>query len=63
MYKRQHQEWALSLPKVEGGERAQQVVRQGIADKFTRVLEDAGVFKQDEAGQKGLERFIASLQL
>ena len=58
-----HQEWALSLPKVEGGERAQQVVRQGIADKFTRVLEDAGVFKQDAAGQKGLERFIASLQL
>ncbi|WP_137597651.1 UDP-glucose--hexose-1-phosphate uridylyltransferase [Paucilactobacillus kaifaensis] len=36
-----------------------EIVHQAIADVFARVLEDAGVFKNDEAGQAALGKFVA----
>lgn len=38
-------------------------IQQGIVRKFERVLEDAGVYKQTEAGIAGLKRFIKSVDL
>lgn len=37
------------------------ILRQEIGNVFTRVLEDAGVYKRDAAGQRALDRFINSL--
>ena len=42
-------------------ENAAAVLRQGVADKCARVLMDAGVYKQTDAGRKGFLRFLASL--
>lgn len=36
-----------------------EILHQAIADVFARVLEDAGVFKNDDAGQTALGQFIA----
>jgi UDPglucose--hexose-1-phosphate uridylyltransferase len=33
-----------------------------VAVKFTKVLEDAGVFKQNEAGQAAFARFLKEVQ-
>jgi len=41
----------LSESTVEG------IVRKEVGDKFMRVLEDAGVYKRDEAGQAAFRRF------
>lgn len=35
-----------------------QVLEDETGKVFVKVLEDAGVYKQDEAGQQGIERFI-----
>ncbi len=40
---------------------AAQVLRQGVADKCARVLMDAGVYKQTDAGRKGFLRFLSSV--
>ena len=37
------------------------LVREEVGKKFLRVLEDAGVFKRNEAGAAGFCRFIDSL--
>ena len=42
-------------------ENAHDVLRQGVADKCARVLMDAGVYKQTDAGRKGFLRFLASV--
>ncbi|MGM0754136.1 MAG: UDP-glucose--hexose-1-phosphate uridylyltransferase [Bacillota bacterium] len=34
------------------------IVREELGKKFSRVLEDAGVFKRDENGQKAFVRFV-----
>ncbi|MGL4363102.1 MAG: UDP-glucose--hexose-1-phosphate uridylyltransferase [Cellulosilyticaceae bacterium] len=36
-------------------------IKQAIGDKFTRVLEDAGVYKLTEKGAIGIKRFIDSI--
>lgn len=36
-------------------------IEQEVGDKFTRVLEDAGVFKQTNDGLKGFKRFVNKL--
>ena len=36
---------------------AAEVLRQGVADKCARVLMDAGVYKQNDAGRKGFHPF------
>ncbi len=40
---------------------AHDVLRQGVADKCARVLMDAGVYKQTDAGRKGFLKFLATL--
>ncbi|MHB9782038.1 UDP-glucose--hexose-1-phosphate uridylyltransferase [Streptococcus sp. 10F2] len=59
-----HQVWADELkekyPDVHEGN-VEAILRQAVGDKFTRVLEDAGVFKQDEIGQAAFHRFVESL--
>ena len=54
-----HQEWADELkaynPTIEN---AHEFVQQEVGKKFMRVLEDAGVYKRDEVGQKAFKRFI-----
>ena len=39
-------------------EEARRIVKDSVGQIFSRVLEDAGVFKRTEKGQKGLEKFI-----
>ena len=37
---------------------AEEALHQAVADTCYQVLCDAGVYKQDEAGQEGLKRFL-----
>lgn len=54
-----HQEWALFLKDKEyNATTIDHFLEQEITNKFGRVLEDAGVFKQDEAGKKAMLRFV-----
>lgn len=42
-------------------EQAAEALRDGLADKCALVLKDAGVYKQDEAGDAGVLRFLESI--
>lgn len=42
-------------------ENTQEILRQEVGAVFTRVLEDAGVFKRNEAGQQAFGRFLAAI--
>nr|WP_156318872.1 UDP-glucose--hexose-1-phosphate uridylyltransferase [Propionispora sp. 2/2-37] len=57
-----HLEWARALQEKYKSEITAQnvrdIVRKETAAKFLRVLEDAGVFKRDEAGVQAFHRFI-----
>lgn len=61
-----HQAWAGELLAVHGKQpdavAARRIVRQGVAAKFGRVLEDAGVYKHDAAGRQALRRLIDQLR-
>jgi len=61
-----HQAWAEELkkrhPQIMTPEEAEQAVRRGVAEKFERVLADAGLYKRNESGQAGWLRFVAHLQ-
>lgn len=57
-----HQAWAEDLkanyhPTTET--EAQEIVEKSLGDIFTRILEDAGVFKTDDDGRTGFEQFIS----
>lgn len=58
-----HQEWADQLKRdnVITDQNVDDILNQALADVFARVLEDAGVFKKDEAGQAAFNRFIEAL--
>lgn len=60
-----HLEWAEQLKARYGAaataENIDAIVREEVGKKFLRVLEDAGVFKRDEAGRAGFKRFIDKL--
>ena len=59
-----HAAWAAQLAEENPGLSAanvHQVVRDGVGLVFSHVLEDAGVFKWDEAGRAAQMRFVASL--
>jgi UDPglucose--hexose-1-phosphate uridylyltransferase len=60
-----HLEWAESLKAnyqaVVNEANVVEVVREEVGKKFSRVLEDAGVFKRNEAGAAGFKRFINTL--
>lgn len=53
-----HQEWATELKAAYTGQDVTDYVRQAVAAKFVRGLEDCGVFKQTPDGQAGLDRFL-----
>lgn len=58
--KEMHLPWAQELKK-QGNfteENVSEYVREAVGAVFTRVLQDAGVFKDDEAGHAGFKRFI-----
>ncbi|MED3563248.1 UDP-glucose--hexose-1-phosphate uridylyltransferase [Bacillus xiapuensis] len=57
-----HLEWAEQLKTRFSSEMdAELFVKEEVGKKFLRVLEDAGVFKRNEAGEAGFKRFIKSL--
>ena len=60
-----HAAWAEDVFARRGAqiskETAQDIVREEVGQVFGHVLEDAGVFKWDEAGRAAQQRFIDSL--
>ncbi|SHJ69822.1 UDP-glucose--hexose-1-phosphate uridylyltransferase [Propionispora hippei] len=60
-----HLAWAEELAQRYKGtvtpDNAEAIVRREVAAKFLRVLEDAGVFKRNEAGMAAFKQFIATL--
>jgi len=57
-----HQNWARELKEESfDEENVTKFIQQKVGDKFTRVLEDAGVYKQTEDGLKGFKNFIEKL--
>ena len=60
-----HAAWAAEVYERRAGElteeAAEQVLRDEVGAVFGHVLEDAGVFKWDEAGRAAQMRFVASL--
>lgn len=59
-----HEDWyqhlRKSYPSIKE-EDIEEILHKEIGEIFGRVLEDAGVFKLDEAGIKGFQRFIQAL--
>ena len=57
-----HQEWADELKESNPGltdkDQALNIVQESVGKIFTRVLEDAGVYKQTEEGQAAFMRFV-----
>lgn len=60
-----HLEWAeqlkLQLSAAANESNVETLVREEVGKKFLRVLEDAGVFKRDEVGFTGFQRFIQTI--
>jgi UDPglucose--hexose-1-phosphate uridylyltransferase len=63
--KNYHLPWAKELKEQFGNEitpeTVEAIIRQEVGAKFVRVLEDAGVFKQNEKGQKAFRCFTEIL--
>lgn len=54
-----HQEWADEIKRYNPTkDNVHKLVKREVGKKFMRVLEDAGVYKRDEAGQAAFKRFI-----
>ena len=50
------------LPKTtEDAETVEEVVQASVGQIFSRVLEDAGVYKRTEEGQEAFMRFVQSV--
>lgn len=60
-----HESWAEELKTryygVASKNNVESLVRKEVGKKFLKALEDAGVFKRNEAGMEGFKRFIQSL--
>ena len=59
-----HAEWAAGFaPMLKGRSRelVRTVLEEEVGRVFTHVLEDAGVFKRDDAGKAAFMRFVASV--
>ena len=52
---------AILPPRLEAEMDAGNLTREEIGDVFAGVLEDAGVFKWDDAGRAAQRRFVESL--
>ena len=57
-----HEAWVKEIAAKFGRgmsrEQAEEALHAAVADTCYQVLCDAGVYKQDEAGQQGLKRFL-----
>ena len=57
-----HQQWADELkesnPRLTDKDQALEIVRESVGKIFSRVLEDAGVYKQTAEGQTAFMRFV-----
>jgi UDPglucose--hexose-1-phosphate uridylyltransferase len=62
-----HREWANSLKEcyksVVTAGNVETIVREETGKKFLKALEDAGVYKRNDEGKAGFNRFILSLSL
>ena len=58
-----HKEWVASfLPQYEvNKDNIEHILEEEVGKTFTKVLECAGVYKQDEEGIEGVKRFISYL--
>ncbi|MDD5799530.1 MAG: UDP-glucose--hexose-1-phosphate uridylyltransferase [Coriobacteriales bacterium] len=59
-----HADWAAQLAQSHpelNQDNVHQIVRDGVGEVFSHVLEDAGVFKWDQKGRAAQDRFIQSL--
>ena len=56
-----HKEWLKELKTIYNGENIDQFINDQVASKFVSCLEDSGVFKQDELGNKSFDKFILAL--
>ncbi|MEI3606594.1 UDP-glucose--hexose-1-phosphate uridylyltransferase [Pseudogracilibacillus sp. SE30717A] len=57
-----HQKWAEQLKdNYVAHMDVTQLIQEELGYKFIRILEDAGVFKQDEKGIRAFERFIRTI--
>ncbi|MFD2044795.1 UDP-glucose--hexose-1-phosphate uridylyltransferase [Ornithinibacillus salinisoli] len=60
-----HKDWAQAIHEeygtVSNEKEAQNIIETEVAKKFAQVLEDAGVFKQNEDGIMAFKRFIREL--
>ena len=59
-----HADWAEEfLPKYDNitADNVMDIIHDEIGKVFSEVLEDAGVYKRDEAGQKAFMKFIQSI--
>ena len=57
-----HKEWFETLKQLDiNDDNVQEVIEKEITKKFVAVLENAGVYKMDEAGIAGFTRFVESL--
>lgn len=58
-----HLDWANKLKETHTftTENVTSIVQEAVGKVFLRVLEDSGVFKQNEQGQKGFDSFIKTL--
>jgi UDPglucose--hexose-1-phosphate uridylyltransferase len=53
-----HFEWVESLKETYTSQDVDQFLQQEVAKKFTKLLEDSGVFKQTKEGQEAFLNFI-----
>lgn len=59
-----HKDWAIELKDanvVLNETNISEFIQQEVGNKFTQVLEDAGVFKQNKEGIKGFKRFLEAV--
>ena len=58
-----HKEWADRIKSEENisQENVDQVMQQALVEVFEQVLQDAGVFKNNEDGDQGWDKFISAL--
>ena len=60
----QHAQWAEDILKRHpdfNKDNAKSIIEDEIGKAFLEVLEDAGVFKRNENGQKAFKEFITSI--
>jgi len=60
-----HKDWAAEIKKRTDitTDTVHNIVQEEVGHVFVRVLEDAGVYKRDEKGQKAFMRFVNSIGL